>query len=91
MVRYQQNPLANGDQQPQEDHNTHMTNKAIGSSLQVALSDNVVHDRTRMHHLLHLILRPSKNRVPNNSKSRLEHTKYPIDILRAALLALCKS
>jgi hypothetical protein len=61
-----------------------------GSSLAVTLDDHVVLDHTHMYHLPHLVFRPCKSRAPNNSKSRLKHTKYPLDILPATLLELSK-
>jgi hypothetical protein len=66
------------------------TNIAICLSLAVTLDDYVVHDHTIIHHLPHLILTPGKSRVPNNSKSRLEHTNYMLGILLAPLPTVCK-
>jgi hypothetical protein len=34
-----------------------------------------VDDHTSLHHLLHLVVRPAKSRIPNNNKLRLKHTK----------------
>jgi hypothetical protein len=56
------------------------TNIAIRSSLSVTLDDQVHHASNASPP------RPSKSRVPNNSKSRLNHIKYPLDILPTNLL-----
>jgi hypothetical protein len=56
------------------------TNMAIRSSLAVTLDDQVHHASNASPP------RPSKSRVPNNSKSRLNHIKYPLDILPTNLL-----
>jgi hypothetical protein len=48
----------------------------------------MVHDHTRMHHLPHLVLRPGKSKVPNNSKLRLKQTKRLLGIPLASLSAL---
>src|SRR4051812_25671643 len=56
----------------------------------LALNDHVVQDDTAIHHLPHLIFRPSLSGVPNNSKTRLEHPKCRLDILPASLLILGK-
>src|SRR3989337_2976847 len=56
----------------------------------LALNDHVVQDDTASHDLPHLIFRPGLSRVPDNSKSRLKHTKCPLDILPASLLNLRK-
>jgi hypothetical protein len=69
---------------------THVWTNMPGSSLAVIIDDHVMHDHKSLHHLPHLILRPGKTRIPNNSKLILKHTKCPLDILPAALLILIK-
>ena len=56
----------------------------------LALNDHVVEDDTAGHDLPHLIFRPGLSGVPDNSNSKLEHTKCPLDILPASLLQLGK-
>src|ERR1041385_695755 len=56
----------------------------------LALNDHVVQDDTTIHHLPYLRFRPGQSGVSDNSKSRLEHTKCPLYILPASLLALGK-
>ena len=56
----------------------------------LALNEHVVQDDTASHDLSHLSFRPGLSGVPNNSESRLEHTKCPLDILPANLLKLRK-
>ena len=51
--------------------------------ISLSLNDHVVQYHTTVHHLPHLIFQPSQGEVPDNSKSRLERTKCPIDILPA--------
>jgi hypothetical protein len=38
-----------------------------GLTLAVILDDHVMHDHTSLHHLPHLIMRPAKSRISNNS------------------------
>ena len=50
------------------------------------LHDHVVHDHTCIHHLPQSLNTPTSRRVPNNSPSRLEHTKSTLHILFTTLL-----
>jgi hypothetical protein len=52
--------------------------------------DHVVQNYTTVHHLPHLRFRPNKSWVPYNGKTRLEHTKFPLDILPSCLLTYGK-
>jgi hypothetical protein len=49
-----------------------------------------VQDHITVHHLSHLRFWPSKSWVPDNGKTRLEHTKCPQDLLSSCLLTLGK-
>jgi hypothetical protein len=60
------------------------------SSFAIILDDHVMHEHTSLYHHSQLVMRSGKSRIPNNSKLSLEHTKYPLDILPVALLALSK-
>jgi hypothetical protein len=40
----------------------------------LTVNNHVVHDHTTVHHLPHLRFRPSKNWIPDNSKTRMKHT-----------------
>jgi hypothetical protein len=56
----------------------------------LTLNNYVVQDHTTVHHLLHLRFRPSKSWVPDNGKTRLDHTKCTLDILPSCHLTLEK-
>jgi hypothetical protein len=54
------------------------------------LNNHIVHDHTNSHDLPYLLLPPCASKVPKNSPTRLEHTKFSLHILPDRLLLFCK-
>ena len=60
----------------------------IEAIITLILNYHIVHDHTSRHHLSHRLYDPCSRRVPNNSPTRLEHTKSSLHILLSNLLFL---